>query len=113
MKVRVRVMGVQTDGGTHLWIERRLHDVFGPLGRSVLRIAAQAEGSDAGRGGRAACSIEVRLRPAGRVMVFETGRDLPEAAERALDSAAFAVSACLRHTRGILGGPAPAALHRA
>ena len=113
MKVRVRVMGVQTDGGTHLWIERRLHDVFGPLGRAVLRIVAQAEGSGGGRGGRAACSIEVRLRPAGRVMVFETGRDLQEAAERALDSAAFAVSECLRHTKGMPGSAAPVALHRA
>ena len=41
---------------------------------------------------------------AGRVMVFETGRDVQEAAERALDSAASAVSECLRH-QGILRRP--------
>jgi hypothetical protein len=113
MRVRVRVMGVETDGAACPWIERRLHDVFGPLGRSVLRIVVRVEGSDRSRGGRAACSVEVRLRPAGRVMVFETGRDVREATERALDCAASAVSECLRHTKGMLGGAAPAALHRA
>jgi hypothetical protein len=113
MRIRVRAAGDGTDGGTCAWVERRLRDVFGPLGRSVLRVSLRVEGAAGGHGGRASCSIEVRLRPAGRVLVFETGRDVNGAVERALDNTVSAVSECRRRTRGTLCGAAPAALHRA
>jgi hypothetical protein len=112
MKVRVRAAGEGTDGGTCSWVERRLLDVLGPLGRSVLRAAVRVAGSPRGRGGRASCSIEVRLRPGGRVMVFETGGSVIEATERAFDAIASAVTETLRRVKSVPRG-APAAFRGA
>ena len=113
MRVRVRVIGDEIDGAARPWVERRLHDAFGLLASSVLRVVVRVEGSGEVRGGRAACCIEAHLRPAGSVLVFETGRDAQEAAERAIDAASTAVSERLRHAKVTLRGATPAMLHRA
>ena len=96
MRIHVRRIGLGTDGATRSWVERRLKGAVGLHSFSVVRVAVRVEDpGGAGGGGTAACSIEACLQPAGRVLVFHTGRDAQEAAERAVESIASAVAESL------------------
>jgi hypothetical protein len=109
MRIHVQAIGTETDGATRSRVEQRLRRALGRSAHSVLRVGVRVEGNDGTRGGGAAgCSIEACLRPVGTVIIFKTGRDALEAADRAVDSAASAIRECLGRRKDALESSAGA-----
>jgi hypothetical protein len=78
----------ELDRAARTRIERQLRAFLRPFAGRLGRVTARIHSSGAGV---AACSIEARLRPSGRLFIYGTGPDFLDAAERAAASLASAV----------------------
>lgn len=102
MRINVKAVSLVLDAHSRAAIERRINASLGRLSPHILRVAVRVTDRNGPRGGEdIACSIELRLRPRGRIFVEETDIDLTGAVGKAAETASTTIVRTLEKLRDL------------
>ena len=102
MRINVKAVSLQMDARARAQIERRMNASLGRLSHHIQRAAVRVTDRNGPRGGEdIACSVELRLRPRGRIFVEETDIDLAGAVGKAAETAATTVVRTMEKVRDL------------
>jgi len=100
MKILVRTINLELDRTASAEVESRLREGLGPLAHHILRVKVRIAKRKAPPVDEdITCSVDVRLRPRGRLFILATDLDPLEALSKARNAVIAAVTQKLERSR--------------
>jgi hypothetical protein len=100
MRILVRTINLELERNASAEVESRLREGFGPLAYHILRVKVRIAKRNVPPAGKdITCSVDVRLRPRGRLFILATDLDPLEALSKAQNAVITAVTRKLERQR--------------